>query len=179
MLLGDGLTIDEYERLPDVLACNHELIDGELVEEPGSALQDNLLRGLLVTLLRPYVREHRLGIVISGQAYDFDGNAYGPDVTFFSESKRPLLNMKLRVQRFVPDLAIEIVSANDAFEKLAKKAQRYRQCGTQEVWIFSLEARLAFLYSEHRRVILEENDEFRPETIPGFAIRIGDLLDRD
>jgi Uma2 family endonuclease len=61
---------------------------------------------------------------------------------------------------------------------VARKAQRYRQCGTQEVWIFSAETRLAFVYSEHRRDILEDDDEFRPETIPGFAIRIGDLLDR-
>lgn len=83
------------------------------------------------------------------------------------------------MQRFVPDLAVEIVSVNDTFEKLASKAQRYRQCGTREVWIFSVETRQAFLYSEQRRVILDENDEFRPETIPGFAIRIGELLDRN
>ena len=123
-----------------------------------------------------YVKEHQLGIVISGQAYDFDGNAYGPDVSFFSESKRPLLNMNLRVQRFVPDLAIEIVSANDTFEKLAKKAKRYRACGTQEVWIFSAETKQTFLYSERRRAILDENEDFRPEPISGFAIRLGDLL---
>ena len=88
------------------------------------------------------------------------------------------MNRSLRVQRFVPDLAIEIVSANDTFEKLAKKAQRYRVCGIEEVWIFSVETRQAFLFSEQRRVILDENDEFRQEPIPGFAIRIGDLLDR-
>lgn len=135
-------------------------------------------RDALTVLLRPHVRGHQLGFLISGQAYDFDGNAYGSDVSFFSASKRPLLDMKLRVQRFVPDLAIEIVSPDDMFEELATKAQRYRACGTQEVWMFSIEARLAFLYSEQRRVILNENDEFRPEPIPGFAIRIGDLLDR-
>jgi Uma2 family endonuclease len=129
-------------------------------------------------LLAPYVRQHEFGIVISGQAYDFDGNAYGPDVSFISASKRPLLDMKLRVQRFVPDVAIEIASPTDTFDKLAKKALRYRACGMQEVWIFAPQARQAFLFSEHRRTILDENDEFRPEPIPGFAIRIGDLLDR-
>jgi Uma2 family endonuclease len=177
-MLGDCLTIDDYERLPDVLARNHELIDGELVEESGKNPQHNMFGDLLTAILAPFVRENRLGIVISGQAYDFDGNAYGPDVSFIGESKRPLLRMKLRVQRFVPDLAIEIVSADDTFEKLVKKAQRYRQCGTQEVWIFSQETREAYLYSQHRRVILDENDHFRPEPIPGFSIRIGDLLDR-
>jgi Uma2 family endonuclease len=173
-----GLTIEEFEQLPEALARNHELVDGELVDVSGNNGQHNLFRDFLVELLRPFVREHRLGVVIAEQEYDFDGNAHGPDVSFFSESKRPLFNMKRRVQRFVPDLAIEVVSANDKFEKLAQKAQRYRGCGTQEVWVFSVETRQVFLFSEHRRTILEENDEFRPETIPGFAIRIGDLLDR-
>jgi len=82
------------------------------------------------------------------------------------------------VQRFVPDLAIEIVSTNDAFETLAKKAQRCRACGTAEVWILSAETNQAFVFSEQRRTILDETDEFRPETIPGFAIRLGDLFTR-
>ena len=59
---------------------------------------------------------------------------------------------------------------------LAKKAKRYRQYGTQEVWIFSVENRETHLYSDHRRAILDEGEEFRPEPIPGFAMRIGDLL---
>jgi Uma2 family endonuclease len=179
MAAATGLTIDDFERLPDDLARNHELVDGELVDVSGNNPQHNLFRDFLVELLRPFVRAHQLGIVIAEQEYDFGGNAYGPDVTFFSESNRPLFDKKRRVQRFVPDLAIEVVSANDTLEKLATKAQRYRRCGTAEVWIFSVETREAFLYSEHRRVILDENDEFRPEPIPGFAIRIGDLLDRD
>jgi len=178
MATATGLTIDDFERLPDDLARNHELVDGELVDVSGNNPQHNELRDSLVELLRPYVRDHQLGYVISEQEYDFDGNAHGPDVSFYNKSKRPLLDNKLRVQRFVPDLAVEVVSVNDTFEKLAKKAKRYRACGTHEVWIFSVETRQAFLFSEHRRVILDENDEFRPETIPGFAIRIGDLLDR-
>jgi Uma2 family endonuclease len=84
--------------------------------------------------------------------------------------------MKLRVQRFVPDLAIEVVSAKDTFEMLARKAKRYRQCGTQEVRVFALETRETYLYSDRRRAILDESEEFRPEPIPGFAMRIEDLL---
>jgi Uma2 family endonuclease len=178
MATATGLTIDDFERLPDDLAHNHELVDGELVDVSGNNLQHNLFRDLLVKLLGPYVEERQFGIVVSEQEFDFDGNAHAPDVSFISESKRPLLDVNLRVQRLVPDLAIEIVSANDTLEKVVRKAKRYRACGTREVWIVSKKTRETFLYSEHRRVILDENDEFRPETIPGFAIRIGDLLDR-
>jgi Uma2 family endonuclease len=178
MAATTGLTIDDFEQLPDDLARNHELVDGELIDVSGNNPQHNLLRDSLVEILRPFVREHRLGTVIAEQEYDFDGNAHGPDLTFFNDSKRPLLDPRRRVQRFVPDLAIEVVSANDTLEKLVQKAKRYRACGTAEVWIFSVETRQVLLFSEQRRVILDENDEFRPETIPGFAIRIGDLLDR-
>ena len=49
-------------------------------------------------------------MVIAEQEYDFFGNAHGPDVSFFSKEKRAFLDMYKRVQRFVPDLAIEIAS---------------------------------------------------------------------
>jgi len=173
-----GLTIDDFERLPEALAYNHELVDGELVAVSGNNLQHNLLRGELESLLREHVNQCRLGVVVAEQEFDFGGNAHAPDISFFGESKQALRDLKLRVQRFVPDLAIEIVSANDTFETLIKKAQRYRRSGTREVWILSLETRQALLPSDKRRVMLDENEEFCPETIPGFAIRIGDLLDR-
>src|ERR1022692_4169467 len=106
-MLGDELTIDEYERLPDVLARNHELVDGELVDVSGDKPQHNELRDSLVELLRPFVRENQLGSVISEQEYDFDGNAHGPDVSFYNKSKRPLLNKSLRVQQRALRLVVE------------------------------------------------------------------------
>jgi Uma2 family endonuclease len=173
-----GLTIDDFEKLPEALALNHELIDGELVEVSGNTLVHNRLRDELIKMLSAMVDQHKLGQVISEQEFDFNGNAHGPDVSFISAAKLPLLNPRLRVQRCVPDLAIEIVSQNDRFEALIKKAVRYRRCGTEEVWVFSIENRVAFLLNENQRVLLDENQQFRSDMIPGLSIRIGDLLDR-
>ena len=173
-----GLTIDDFEKLPDALALNHELVDGELVKVSGNTLIHNRLRDELIKLLSALVDEHNLGQVISEQEFDFSGNAHGPDVSFVGTAKLPLLNQKLRVQRCIPDLAIEIVSQNDRFEALMKKAVRYSRSGTKEVWVFSIENRVAFLLNENQRVILDENQQFRSDLIPGFSIRIGDLLDR-
>jgi Uma2 family endonuclease len=178
MQLVGPLTIDDFERLPDELAQNHELVDGKLVEVSGNTLGHNRLRDYLISLLRDYVKRNGLGEVVSEQEYDFDGNAHGPDVTFFGPEKAQLSNAKLRVQRFVPDLAIEIVSQNDTFEKLIGKAHHYRTCGVTEVWIFSIQSREAFVFAAGRRAILEDSDLFESSLIPGFSIRIGDLLDR-
>jgi Uma2 family endonuclease len=173
-----GLTIDDFEKLPDALALNHELVDGELVEVSGNTLIHNRLRDQLNRLLSTLVEQGKLGEVISEQEFDFQGNAHGPDVCFVSAAKVLLLNPKLRVQRCVPDLAIEVVSQNDKFEALMKKAVRYQRCGTQEVWVFSIEMRVAFQLNERQRVLLDENQQFRSDLIPGLSIRIGDLLDR-
>jgi len=172
------LTVDDFENLPDALALNHELDDGELVKVSGNTADHNFLRDLLIELLRPFTRERRLGKVISEQEFQFGDNAYGPDIAFISAERAHLINGAFRVQRFVPDLAIEIVSQNDTFRALMKKAQRYRKYGTKEVWIFSMDPREAHVYSEQRRVMLDENDQFSSDLIPGFSIRIGDLFDR-
>jgi Uma2 family endonuclease len=178
MQLVSPLTIDDFERLPDELALNHELVDGKLVDVSGNTLGHNLLRDLLISMLLPFAKEHKLGGIVGEQEYDFDGNAHGPDVTFFSPEKAKLCDGKLRVQRFVPDLAIEIVSQSDTFEKLIGKAHRYRSCGTQEVWIFSIDSREAYVFSPAGRAILDEEAPFQSSLIPGFSIRIGDLLDQ-
>jgi Uma2 family endonuclease len=172
------MTIEDFEKLPEATAVNRELVDGELVDVSGNTGNHNTLREWLTALLLLHVYKHQLGRVLAEQEYDFQGNVHGPAVSFFGRDKTSLYDGKLRVQRFVPDLAIEIVSQNDKFEALMKKAKRYRECGVKEVWIFSTEMREAYLFTDNQRIILGADSEFRSDLIPGFSIRIGDLLDR-
>jgi Uma2 family endonuclease len=178
MQLVSPLTIDDFEKLPHELAYYHELVDGELVDVSGNTPNHNGLRDLLITMLLPYVKEHKLGRIVGEQEYQFGQNAHGPDVTLVIPEKTRLFDSKKRVQRFVPDLAIEIVSQNDTFENLVGKAHRYRRCGTSEVWIFSIDSREAYVYSAGGRAILDENGVFESSLIPGFSIRLGDLFDQ-
>ena len=173
-----GLTVDDFEKLPDALALNHELDDGELVKVSGNTLGHNLLRDLVIELLRQFIIPRKLGVIVSEQEFQFGDNAYAPDIAFIGSPKVHLLNEALRVQRLVPDLAIEIASENDRFNWLAKKAKRYRDSGASEVWIFSIALREAWVYSGQRQVMLDENEQFSSDLIPGFSIRIGDLFDR-
>lgn len=173
-----SLTIDDFEQLPDALALNHELVDGELVDVSGNTGKHIVLQDLLILFLLGHVRANKLGSVLSEQEYEFEDNAHGPDVTFFGPNKTHLFEPDMRVQRFVPDLAIEIVSRNDKFSALMEKARRYRRCGTQDVWILNSDLRQAFLFSEQGDAILDENGIFQSALIPGFSIRLGDLFDQ-
>src|SRR5271154_2782210 len=105
MQLAIPLTIEDFERLPDELALNHELVDGKLVDVSGNTGNHNARRDLLTAMLLFFLKEHKLGRVLGEQEYQFEGNAHGPDISFFSLEKAPLYNGSLRVQRFVPDLA--------------------------------------------------------------------------
>jgi Uma2 family endonuclease len=178
MASATGITIEEFEKLPAALAHNHELVDGELIDVSGNTEYHNSLRDYLIELLRRYVRERKLGKIISEQEFDFDGNAHGPDVAFVGADKLHLIDRRRRVQLFVPDLAIEIVSENDKYRYLMKKSARYRECGTKEVWVLDPETRITFRESDGGQVILQDDQMFESKLIPGFAIRLGDLFDQ-
>jgi Uma2 family endonuclease len=171
------LTVDDFEQLPAEMAEGHELVAGELIDVSGNVGDHNSIRDWTVVLLVPFVRERHLGKVISEQEYDFDGNAHGPDVSFFGLEKLPLFQGNKRVQRLVPDLAIEIVSANDTFNSLARKKDRYRRCGTREVWILSPESREVMVYSDHGDYILREDAGLSTPLIPGFQIPVKSLFE--
>lgn len=178
MATATGITIEEFERLPDALAHNHELVNGGLVDVSGNTEYHNSLRDLLVRLLAGHVEELKIGKIVSEQEYDFGGNAHGPDVSFIGSAQLHLIHRKRRVQLFVPDLAIEIVSENDKFKSLMEKAARYRKCGAKEVWVLSPDTHQAFVQSEDRKSILDDDQMFESKLIPGFSIRLFDLFDR-
>jgi len=177
MAIATGITIEEFESLPDALARNHELVNGELVDVSGNTPYHNFLRDLLIESLAPLVREQKLGRLISEQEFNFDGNAHGPDVALIGSAKVHLIDLNRRVQLFVPDLAIEIVSRNDTFRSIVGKAARYRKCGTKEVWVLDPGTRQAIGLIEDRQVFLNDDQKFEPTMIPGFAIRLADLFD--
>ena len=171
------LTIDDFEQLPDEMAEGHELVDGELVVVSGNNLEHNSIRDWAAALLVPFVRERHLGKVIGEQEYDFDGNAHGPDLSFFGPEKLAMVERAKRVQRFVPDLAIEISSPNDTLQSLVRKKDRYRKCGTLEVWIISPDSREIYVYSERGNQILDQDAELSTPLIPGFLIRVKKLFE--
>jgi Uma2 family endonuclease len=82
-----------------------------------------------------------------------------------------------RVQRFVPDLAIEVVSDNDKYNALLKKLHYYVECGAREAWMFSVEHRLAQRFTSHGIELLDENAEFNTPLIPGFAVSLKEVFD--
>ncbi len=96
--------------------------------------------------------------------------AWGP-------AKQGLLDLSKRVQRFIPDLAIEIASPNDTWTSLVRRKARYRACGTEEVWILSPEDREVLIYSTRGDRILRGDAELSSELLPGFHVPVSRLFE--
>src|SRR4051794_32132932 len=169
------LTIDDFERLPAEVAENHELVEGALIDVSGNTPRHNYLRDRLLAFLLPLTR-HQAGSVIAGQEYDFHGNAHGPDVSFFGAAKQSLLDLDKRVQRFVPDLAIEIASASDTYEGLLIKKDRYLQSGTVEVWLISPRTHQIAIYTHDRVLTLQGQGQITTALLPGLSIDLAELF---
>jgi Uma2 family endonuclease len=176
MATGTLLTIDDFELLPAEAAENHELVEGELVDVSGNTPRHNKLRDWLVALMLPWMRERGLGTVIAEQEFNFLGNAHGPDVSVLGPNKAALLDLDRRVQRFVPDLAIEVASQSDTYEGLLAKKERYLKSGVAEVWLFSLRTRELAIYGSKRNLTVRGADAIATDLMPGFSITVDELL---
>jgi Uma2 family endonuclease len=168
------LTIEDFEKLPEEMTRNHELVEGELVEVSGNVPAHNRVRDRLSAILLSYVDRTRVGSVITEQEYGFGRNVHAPDVSFIRSEKQ--FDDYKRVQRFTPDLAIEIASENDTQNNLLVKKQRYRKAGVAEVWIISIETREILIYSEQRNLILSETDLISTPLLPGFSISLEEIF---
>jgi Uma2 family endonuclease len=171
------LTVDDFEKLPSELTKNHELVDGELIPMSGNTLMHILIRDVLARWLAAFVEERQLGWVVTEMEYDFDGNVHAPDISFFGAAKKVLADLHKRVQKFVPDLAIEVVSENDTYSSLKRKKERYLASGTQEVWIVSPEDRQVEIHTQHCVRVLRGEEELATDLIPGFRISVRRLFD--
>lgn len=170
------LTFDDFENLPDEQADYKELVDGELVDVSGNNGGHNKLKAELLFRLILFAKQKNLGLAITEQEFAFGSNAHGPDIALIATAKMGLFDEKKRIQRYVPDFAIEIVSPNDRWRTLMDKVLRYREYGTSEVWIFDHEAKRALVFSQNRETVLGEADDFAPEQLPGLVIPLRELF---
>jgi Uma2 family endonuclease len=176
MAVAEKLTIEDFEKLPPALAYYHELDDGQLIDVSGNTPAHIRLRDRLAARLLFYVENQQLGLVMTELEYRFGDNAHGPDISFINSEKLTLLDDDRRVQLFVPDIAIEVVSKNDTFTSIVRKAHRYLQCGTQEVWVFHIPSREVYFYSSDHDRILRDHEMFATPLIPGFQTPLSELF---
>lgn len=175
-------TVDEFEaviRLPENRDRNFELIQGEIVEKVPTELH-GLVNTNILGYLWTYSRTHNIGRVgpeIRNRIPGDDYNARQPDISFFLDTQRPVVERGPVLQ--MPDLAVEVKSPDDSFREMREKADYYLANGARMVWLVYPEKRIVEIHTADEFQILIDGETIEvSDVLPGFTLPVRDIVPR-
>lgn len=149
----------------------------------------NALRGFygakLAMFVTSCVKPHKLGYVTAaktGYILDLPGKGdtvRAPDVGFIRHEQLPNGMPETGYIPAPPDLAIEIVSPNDAADEIEAKIQDYLAGGTRLIWYLYPKTRTLHVITVAGAIRLGENDTLDGgDVLPGFTLALKELFER-
>jgi Uma2 family endonuclease len=166
--------------LPD--RKGYEYVDGEWVRVPMGA-ESVLVAYEVIRAIDDYVRPRGLGRVVPHEAglQIFPGHPRRyrkPDGSYFSRGRLPGDRVPEKHIRVAPDLVIEVISPTDRGENIEQKLRDYFEAGVRRVWVIYPKARTAHIYRPGglARVLREDEEIDGEDVIPGFRVRLADIL---
>jgi Uma2 family endonuclease len=178
-----SFTPEDLLELPD--GKRFELVDGQLVEKPMSALS-SWIGGRLYKLLSNHCDPEDLGWIWPGDCgfQCFPGapnKVRKPDVAFVARGRLTIEQLAVGHLRLAPDLAVEVVSLNDLFEEVDKKVEEYLQAGVKLVWVVCPATRQVYAHRADGTVTkMREHQELTGgDVVPGFRCQVRDLFPRE
>jgi Uma2 family endonuclease len=179
----DKLTAADLLMMPD--GDDYELVNGQLVERNMSQ-ESSWVAGEVFRRLANVGEDSGLGWAFpEGTSYqcfqhleDDPERTRRPDASFIRKERLPGGPVRKGHSPIAPDLAVEVVSPNDAAYEIEEKVQEWLAVGVQQVWVVMPPARTVTVHrAEGRERILHESDELTAEgLISGFRCRVGDLF---
>jgi Uma2 family endonuclease len=157
----------------------YELVDGQPEEKDMGGARHGRVGARLIAWMLNHVEARKLGAVYGPDTtFQIGQNQRLPDVSFVSAARIPVDGDPEGIWPIAPDLAVEVISPNDLFDKVMSKVEEYFAAGVRQVWLVSPERRTVTIYdSPASSTRLSEQDELRSERIlPGFQFRIMDLF---
>src|ERR1051326_1332264 len=119
------LTLEQFDQLPVVEGVVYELDEGELANLPEPMPRHNLARDNIAAFLRNFAHPGKLGRVFVETGYQLSPETVRiPDVSFVTTERMLAIDLDRRIQG-APALAIEVVSASDLAQDLARKVAQY------------------------------------------------------
>ena len=129
----------------------------------------------------------RLGHVLPGVGVIFSAtDAVIPDIVWVSRERRAVIEGADRHLHGAPELVVEVLSpgaANEWRDREAKLAL-YSHYGVEEYWIIDWRAQTVSVYRRHQAQLrleasLRRRDTLTSPLLPGFALPVAQLFDRD
>ncbi|MGH9802807.1 MAG: Uma2 family endonuclease [Blastocatellia bacterium] len=154
--------VDGKPEVKDMAGARHGGVTARLLIKVGSYVEDNFLGG----------------VYTPDTTFQIGLNERLPDIGFISAERIPEDGEPEGLWTIAPDLAVEVISPNDIWEKVMSKVRNYFTAGVQEVWLVSPEQQtITIHHSLTTTTILISDDELSSEALlPGFRCRVSDIF---
>ncbi len=157
----------------------YELVKGELtMSQAGFA--HGVIMGRLFVPLGAYVEEQGLGVVV-GASTGFwmkSQNSRSPDIGFVDKARLRGPQPEQKFFQGAPDLAVEIISPNDVWNRVLEKIAELFANGTRLAWVISpTNQTILVFHSWQPDRILKVGDLLDGEqVVPGFSLPVAKLF---
>ena len=170
------VTFEQFEQFPDD-GMKHELLKGEHIVVPPLKSRRTRIQQKIQDVLRPFVRERRLGEVHIEAGFRLTSDTWlQPDVSFVRSSQIQSSDPSGYYQG-APALATEIVSDSITAAQLDLKTELYFANGSSEVWVLYPETRNVLVHHADGDIQTVANGELRSDPLPGWSVPVEALFE--
>ncbi len=178
---GEATESDLLDHMDRTGKCS-ELIDGILVEK-AMGQGESGIAGWIMQCLQAYVGPRDLGYFITeaGMTRLRLGVVRAPDISFIRWDRVPDGQIDMaRIRTLIPDLAIEVISADNTKAEIDRKIGEYLLAGIEAVWIVDPFRRVVIVHtSPEDAVTLAETDTLDGGTVfPGLDLPLTRIFKR-
>jgi Uma2 family endonuclease len=173
-------TYEDYLKTPE--DKRYELIEGELIMTPSPVPYHQRIVMNIGFKLDEFIKKHGLGKLFLApcDVYLDDENVLQPDILFVSKDREGIIGEK-NIQG-APDLVIEILSENTAYNDMVKKKKLYARFGVKEYWIVDPSEKTVEVFGNKDNVFILEktytqNDTLESTFIEGLKIKLSDAFE--
>jgi Uma2 family endonuclease len=157
----------------------YEIVAGQPEEKTMGGARHSGVGVRLIARLVNHVEAHQLGGIYGPDAtFQIGENQRIPDVAFVAATRLPVEGEPEGIWPMAPDLAVEIISPNDLYERVISKVEEYLASGVRQVWLISPEHKIITIYSSptHTTILTEADELVSEELLPGFRCQVADLF---
>lgn len=180
MIYIPTITPEEFEEMSGV--DHMELVDGEL-REKGMGIESSFVQSRINRLLGNHVEDHKLGMVLEGEAgYRCFPHrprlVRKPDTSFVRNGRFPNDRPPLGFTDLVPDLVVEVISPNDTSFEVQERLNDFLLAQVPLIWLVDPHTRTVHVYAlgEPFRRLTDGDELTGAPVLPGFRVRVADLF---
>ena len=157
---------------------DYEIVDGQKEVKMAGA-KHGRIGARLIFKLEAYLEQNPIGgVYISNTTFQIGANERMPDVSFVSAARFPEEGEPTGKWEIAPDIAVEVISPTDIWDKVNEKVHEYFAAGVRQVWLISQPKQQVMIYDSPTQIrVVTADQELTSETLlPSFKCRVADLF---